>query len=104
MSPVPPSRRKLTDRMVDCLRLAAEGKSNAAIGRSLYLSEDTVKTHMRRAFQVLRVDNRTSAVLEAQRLGVLENEPRYTGPERRGPTRGRRRGDARNTRPAPSRP
>ncbi len=107
MSPVPqqPSPKSLTPRQIDVLREAATGKNNKAIGRVLYLTEDTVKTHMRRAFTALGVRNRLEAVLEAQRRGLFDRkEPGYTGPERRGPSRGRRRSDSRNTHPSPSRP
>ncbi len=107
MSLVPqePTPKSLTPRQINVLREAATGKNNKAIGRALYLTENTVKTHMRRVFLLLGVRNRLEAVLEAQRRGLFDSkEPGYTGPERRGPSRGRRRGDSRNTRPSPSRP
>ena len=103
------SRRPLTQRHVDVLRLAAQGMTNAKIARALFLSEDTVKTHLSRAFVILGASTRTEAVLELNRLGLLDEPtaaPRYTGPERRrdsaGP--GRRAGDARRTHPRSSRP
>ena len=39
-----------------------EGKSNGEIGRELFLSEDTVKTHARRLFRKLGVNDRAQAV------------------------------------------
>lgn len=103
------TRRPLTTRHVDVLRLAAQGMTNRQIGQSLYLSEDTVKTHLRRAYQVLGVATRAEAVLELHRRGLLDKppppEPIYPGPERRSGLRpGRRAGDVRRTHPRPSRP
>ena len=42
-----------------------EGKSNGEIGRELFLSEDTVKTHARRLFRKLGVNDRAQAVAPA---------------------------------------
>ena len=44
---------QLTERELQVLRGMAQGKSNGQIGRELYLSEDTVKTHARRLFRKL---------------------------------------------------
>lgn len=51
----------LTPRQVEILRLVAEGMTNAQIGSKLYLSESTIKQHLRSAFKTLRVGNRTEA-------------------------------------------
>jgi len=48
-----------------------DGKSNAEIGRDLYLSEDTVKTHARRLFRKLGVRDRAHAVAAGFRLGIV---------------------------------
>lgn len=53
------------------LRLAAEGHSNGAIGRHLYLSEDTVKTHTRRIYARLGANGRAHAVAIAYQQGLL---------------------------------
>lgn len=54
----------LTSRQREILELIAEGLSNAQIAKSLYLSESTVKQHLRAAYKLLNVDNR----IEAARL------------------------------------
>ncbi len=59
----------LSDREVDVLRAVAEGKSNRAISKALFISEATVKTHLVHVFEKLGVDNRTAAVGEARRRG-----------------------------------
>ena len=51
----------LTPRQLEILGLVVEGKTNAQIGRELYLSESTIKQHLRAAFKGLRVSNRTEA-------------------------------------------
>jgi DNA-binding NarL/FixJ family response regulator len=61
----------LTEREVNILLLVAEGKANKAIAWQLSISEDTVKTHMRSIFGKLCVDDRTHAVTEALRRGVI---------------------------------
>jgi DNA-binding NarL/FixJ family response regulator len=53
------------------LRGMCEGKSNGEIGRELYLSEDTVKTHARRLFRKLGVNDRAHAVASGFRLGLV---------------------------------
>jgi DNA-binding NarL/FixJ family response regulator len=49
----------------------AEGRSNAEIGRELYVSEDTVKTHARRLFRKLGAADRAQAVAVGFRLGLV---------------------------------
>ncbi len=60
----------LTEREREVLALIARGASNREIASELYLSVDTVKTHVRRLFGKLEVSNRTLAALEAERFGV----------------------------------
>lgn len=62
---------RLTDREVDVLRLAGEGLSNAEIGQRLFISATTVKTHLMNAYGKLGVTDRTSAVTQAMRHGIL---------------------------------
>ncbi|MGH3678856.1 MAG: response regulator transcription factor, partial [Natronosporangium sp.] len=64
-------RASLTERELQVLRGMAEGKSNAEIGRDLYVSEDTVKTHARRLFRKLRARDRAHAVAVGFRAGAL---------------------------------
>ena len=53
------------------LRLVAQGCTNADIGRELYITEATVKTHLLRAFTKLDVSDRTAAVTTAMAAGLL---------------------------------
>lgn len=66
-----PGRHPLTERELQVLRGMAEGKSNAEIGRDLYVSEDTVKTHARRLFRKLSARDRAHAVAVGFRSGAL---------------------------------
>ena len=58
----------LTDRQIDVLALAAEGKSNQSIAKQLGIEEGTVKLHMTAIFKALKVKNRSEAVLLASRF------------------------------------
>lgn len=51
----------LSARQKEILDLVVDGLSNAQIARRLYLSESTVKQHLRAAYKILGVKNRTSA-------------------------------------------
>ncbi len=61
----------LTERELQVLRGMSEGKSNAEIGRELFVSEDTVKTHARRLFRKLGARDRAHAVASAFRAGLV---------------------------------
>ena len=52
----------LTSRQQEILTLVAEGMTNAQIAQRLYLSEFTIKQHLRHAYKLLGVKNRTEAV------------------------------------------
>ena len=60
----------LTEREREVLALLACGASNREIARELYLSVDTVKTHVRHLFRKLEVANRTQAALAADQFGL----------------------------------
>ncbi|WP_413602288.1 response regulator transcription factor [Curtobacterium sp. Curtsp57] len=66
-----PTGPSLTPRELDVLRLVAQGQSNPAIGRTLFLSETTVKTHLGHVFEKLGVGDRTRAVTRAMELRIL---------------------------------
>jgi DNA-binding NarL/FixJ family response regulator len=51
----------LSIRQREILGYVVEGLSNAEIGRRLYLSESTIKQHLRAAYKLLEVSNRTEA-------------------------------------------
>lgn len=61
----------LTERELQVLRGMSQGMSNAEIGRELFLSEDTVKTHARRLFRKLEVGDRAQAVALGFRRGFV---------------------------------
>jgi len=67
-----PAGPELTGREVEVLGLVARGLSNADVGRELFIGEATVKTHLIRAFAKLGVDDRTAAVAEAHRRGLID--------------------------------
>jgi DNA-binding NarL/FixJ family response regulator len=64
-----PAALGLTERQVDVLALMMQGKSNKAICRSLDLAEPTVKNHVTAILRVLKVTNRTEAVIAVGALG-----------------------------------
>ncbi|RIV38616.1 helix-turn-helix transcriptional regulator [Micromonospora radicis] len=75
-NPAPPARADrstvgLTERELQVLLGMAEGKSNAEIGRELFVSEDTVKTHARRLFRKLGARDRAHAVAAGFRAGLV---------------------------------
>lgn len=62
----------LTHRETEVLRHMADGLSNAEIGRLLFISEDTVKTHARRLFKKLGARDRAHAVGIGYRRRILD--------------------------------
>jgi DNA-binding NarL/FixJ family response regulator len=67
-------RKVLTERQVEVLQLLSQGKPNKLIGRSLGISEGTVKIHLAAIFRALNVRNRTEAVVAAQSLTEASTE------------------------------
>jgi DNA-binding NarL/FixJ family response regulator len=61
----------LTERELQVMLGMSQGKSNGQIGRELYLSEDTIKTHARRLFRKLGVKDRAEAVAHGFRQGLV---------------------------------
>ena len=62
---------ELTDRERKVLRLLADGLSNAGIGQRLFISESTVKFHLRNLIRKLGVTKRTDAVYVASKRGLI---------------------------------
>ncbi|MGN6089830.1 MAG: response regulator [Actinomycetes bacterium] len=77
LAPVIPASRPgstapvLTEREMQVLTGMSRGRSNAEIGRELYLSEDTIKTHARRLFRKLGAVDRAHAVAQGFRWGLV---------------------------------
>ena len=65
---------QLTKREIQMLRWMGEGFSNKAIAQQLFISENTVKYHIRNILQKLGVQNRTEAVAYAIREGLISTE------------------------------
>lgn len=61
----------LTAREIEVLGLVAAGKSNREIGKELFLSEATVKSHLVHIFTKLEVNSRTRAVAAARASGAI---------------------------------
>ncbi len=61
----------LTERELQVLTGMSRGRSNAEIGKELYLSEDTVKTHARRLFRKVGAADRAQAVAVGFRWGLV---------------------------------
>ncbi len=66
----PQARSPLTGRELSVLRLVARGLSNRGIGARLYLSETTVKFHVRNIMRKLDATSRAEAVYKATKTGV----------------------------------
>jgi DNA-binding CsgD family transcriptional regulator len=64
-------RLGITRRELEILKLVARGLSNREIGATLFVSENTVKTHCSRAFDKLGARRRTEAVQRSRELGLL---------------------------------
>ncbi|GAI43030.1 unnamed protein product, partial [marine sediment metagenome] len=62
----------LTSREVEVLQLVAQGVNNKQIGDSLFISENTVRTHIRHIMGKLHLANRTQAAAYALKKGLIE--------------------------------
>jgi DNA-binding NarL/FixJ family response regulator len=63
---------KLTDREMEVLRLVAKGLGNREIAKELFISENTVKNHVRNILEKLQLHSRMEAVVYAVREKLLE--------------------------------
>jgi DNA-binding NarL/FixJ family response regulator len=61
----------LTEHELRVLRLVANGLTNAQIANFLKIRERTVEFHLSQIFQRLDISSRTTAILKAERLGLL---------------------------------
>ena len=62
---------QLTQREREVLRLLSDGFANEEIGRELFISPETVRTHIRKAMGKLGAETRTQAVAKALRLSLI---------------------------------
>ncbi|RYE79539.1 MAG: response regulator transcription factor [Myxococcales bacterium] len=63
---------RLTDRELEVLRLVARGLNNRAAAKELFISENTVKNHVRNILDKLQLHSRMEAVLYAVRENLLD--------------------------------
>jgi two-component system, NarL family, response regulator LiaR len=62
----------LSDREMDVLKLLVEGQSNGAIAQTLFVSESTVKAHLRSIMTKFQVNDRVQVAVIALRLGLIQ--------------------------------
>jgi DNA-binding NarL/FixJ family response regulator len=67
----PPALQELTPRELEILMLVARGKSNGEIAEDLFLSQATVKTHVKRILSKLDLRDRVQAVVLAYEAGLV---------------------------------
>jgi len=65
------NRQILSDRELEVLECLADGKTTGQIAARLYISDNTVKTHVRHILEKLEASNRTEAVSKAIALGLI---------------------------------
>jgi DNA-binding NarL/FixJ family response regulator len=68
---LPDSPKALTERELEVLGKLAQGKANKEIARELHLSQETVKTYVKRILDKLGVHTRTQAAVQALVRGLL---------------------------------
>jgi DNA-binding NarL/FixJ family response regulator len=65
------SSRRLSEREVEVLTLISKGKSNKEAAQLLFITEDTIKMHVKNILQKLQASDRTQAVVIALQRGFL---------------------------------
>ena len=73
--PPPAGRAELTARELEVFGLITRGLSNAEIGRELFISDTTVKTHVTRLLQKLDLRDRAQAIVLAYQSGLFDETP-----------------------------
>jgi DNA-binding NarL/FixJ family response regulator len=68
---LPPHIEELSARELDIMALLSQGMDNRAIAEKLCNSEKTIKNHLTRIYEKLKVKNRTQALLVCQQYGLL---------------------------------
>lgn len=67
-------RADLSERELEALQLLTKGRSNKEIGTALFITEDTVKAHLKTLFSKLKVKDRTEAAISAIKHGIVHLE------------------------------
>lgn len=70
-SGTPTGMSRLSNRELQVLRLLGRGQSNKVIARELFVSENTIETHLRRIYEKLGTHNRTEAAALAREAGAI---------------------------------
>jgi len=65
--------KKPSAREVEVLGLISQGKTNKEIAQLLFVTEDTIKMHVKNILQKLQANDRTQAVVIAMQLGLLDD-------------------------------
>ena len=68
----PSATPRLTDRELEVLRLVAKGLNNREVAKELFISENTVKNHVRNILEKLQLHSRMEAVMYAVREKLLD--------------------------------
>lgn len=68
------ANRGLSDREMEVLECLAEGKTTSQISSALFISDNTVKTHVRHILEKLEASNRAEAVSKAMQIGLIRKE------------------------------
>ena len=68
-----PTDRGLSDREIEVLNCLAQGMTTSDIATELFISDNTVKTHIRHILEKLESSNRAEAVSKAVQLGLIRN-------------------------------
>lgn len=70
-APLPPLADPLTERETEVLLAMASGASNAELAARLYISQETVRTHVKRVLHKLGVRDRAQAIVYAYESGIV---------------------------------
>lgn len=66
------NKYNLTDRQLEVLTLLAKGFSNSEISETLFITNHTVKAHIAKIYETLRVNTRVQAVITAIALKLVD--------------------------------
>ena len=65
---------EITPRQLEVLTLLAQGLANGKVAKTLFISEHTVKSHIKQLYQKLQVENRINCINQAKTLGILASD------------------------------